>query len=436
MSMLAGTKPKPNAVQQPLPDIRRFVFRANEYDKVQTWLKKMGTGVHTMPADYLPKIRWAKRPLKLMKGAHGKEYIAVQEQKEWKRLVHDKATGDYLREALLSSRSDVPLSRDSGYHILQKRTVGISRRNVAAFMKKQTVLQITHDRNPILKQPGRPVEGRGNLELDLVEAKGRDIGKFVHHPVKDFYFITLIDRLTGWLEVQRTLRKDVKSVAPKLKQMLKRMAKVLKAEVKYIRSDSGSEFKSDTQAVFKELGIRHKFVKSGNRIEQANKSFQKIWYRLLRLGRGDINELDHQAQAIFNNTKSTVTGYTPLEALDVPDPTLATAFNANRKRRNVPKYRAELIEVGDKVRYLIEAVSGKYGKEFAYKSYRGKHWSADVFPVVKFNKHTEQYYVARKWVTRDKLLKVPGVDAITRDLVVAKHREKKKTWEAKTGFSL
>jgi len=27
--------------------------------------------------------------------------------------------------------------------------------------------------------------------------------------------------------------------------------------------------------VFQELGIRHKFVKSGNRIEQANKSFQK-----------------------------------------------------------------------------------------------------------------------------------------------------------------
>ena len=70
------------------------------------------------------------------------------------------------------------------------------------------------------------------------------------------------------------------------KKMLKRMARVLKTEVKYIRSDSGSEFKADTQAVFKELGIRHKFVKSGNRIEQANKTFQKIWYRLLRLGRG------------------------------------------------------------------------------------------------------------------------------------------------------
>ena len=156
----------------------------------------------------------------------------------------------------------------------------------------------------------------------------------------------------------------------------------------------------------------------------------------MRLGRGDINELDTQAQAIFNNTKSVVTGSTPLEALDIVDVTLAAAYNANRKKRKVPKYRAELVQVGDKVRYLIEEVSGKYGKEFGYKSYRGKHWSPEIYPVVKYNETTENYYVAKKWRGRDKLLKVPGVDAITRDAVVAKHRQKKKDWDEKTGFSL
>jgi hypothetical protein len=385
-----------------------------------------------MPADYLPRLVWAhKSPLSLVKTAHGKEVIYVREAHVLKRLLHNKEIDGYLREALLSPSSDVPLSRDAGYHIVQKRTVGISRRAFQAFIRKQAVLQITRNQLPAMKRPGRPLEGRGYLELDLVEAKGRDIGKFVHHPVKDFYWITLVDRLTGWLETKQTTKKDVKHVAPKLGTMLRKMARVLKTPIKYIRSDSGSEFKSDTQAVFKELGIRHKFVKSGNRIEQANRTFQRIWYRLMRLGRGDIHELDVQAQAIFNNTKSGVTGYTPEEALDVSDKTLAEAFNANR--RKVAKYKAVAIKVGDRVRHIMKDVVGKYGKGFAYKTYRGKHWSADVYPVVKINPHEDTYYVAKKWRDRDKLLKVPGVDAITRDAVTARHRKKKKDWVDEIG---
>ena len=451
MSAQVGSKPAEKPAVKPPTTLRRFVIRAHEYDKVLSWLKRVSKQEDrddekqaevkekefTMPADYLPKIVWAhKRPLKIRKGPHGKDYVAVLEKGVWKQLVHDKGIGAYLREALLSSRSDVPMSRDSGYHIVQKRTVGISRRALGNFMKKQEVIQITHDRLPIKKMPGRPLERRGTLEMDLVEAKGRDIGKFVHHPVKDFYWITLIDRLTGWLEVKQTVHKHVKHVAPKLRVMLRRMEKVLKKPITYIRSDSGSEFKGETQDVMQELGIRHKFVKSGNRIENANKNFQKVWYRLMRLGRGDLTELDPQAVAIINNTKSGINGYTPLEALDVPDQTLAKAFNENRKRVARAKYKAEPVVPGDRVRFLIEKVSGKYGKEFGYKSYRGKHWSADVFPVVKYNENTDEYYVAKKWRQRDKLLKVPGVDATTRDRVVAKHRQKKKDWDEKTGFSL
>ena len=450
-------QPKPPKIPLEQRDIRRFVIRADEYDKVLSWLKKADAEVderddekqgevgarpaHRMPKDYLPRIRWAKRPLRIQKVQHGKEVIAVQEGGVWKILIHDKGIDAYLRESMLSKTSDVPLSRDAGYHIVQKRTVGISRRALGSFLSKQEVLQLTRDKLPIMRQPGRPLEGRGNLELDLVEAKGRDIGKFVHHGVIDFYWITLIDRLTGWLEVERILHKDVKTVAPKLRRMLKKMAKILKKEINYIRSDSGSEFKADTQAVFQELGIRHKFVKSGNRIENANKIFQKIWYRLMRLGRvtfgpGDLRELDVQAAAIFNNTKSAINGFTPLEALDVPDATLSKSYNDNLRRRKVAKYKAVLIEIGDKVRYQIEDVVGKYGKAFAYKSYRGKHWSLEIYPVVKVNPHTNKYYVGKKWRLRDKLLKVPGVDALSRDAINARHRAQKKDWGLKTGMEL
>ena len=441
--------------------LRRYRIKKKEYEDVLGWLRQRGSGSgpadekedekspepaqqkgFTMPSDWLPKVTWAHKGLmRVQKAAHGKHVIEVQEKGVWKTLVHEGAIDGHLRQVLLSSSSDVPMSRDAGYHIVQKRTVGISRRAFGKFISKQAVLQITRDKLPERQHAGRPLEARGTLELDLVEAKGRDIGKFVHHPVSDFYWITLVDRLTGWLEVESIPNKAVKTVAPKLEKMLKRMAKTLKTPVTYIRSDAGSEFKAETQQVLKQLGIRHKFVKSGNRIEQANKTWQKIWYRLMRLGRGDLRgrdgrrKLDTQAHAIFNNTLSSVTGKTPMEALDVADATLAASYRQAHQKRRVAKYKAVSIKKGDRVRYLLLSEVGKHGKALQYKSYRGKHWSAKVHTIVKIRwekrgnpperiEGTDSYYVAQKWRDRDKLLKVPGIDRLTHDAVVSKHRER------------
>ena len=447
--------------------MRRFVIRAEDYDKVHTWLRKAARHApvvdekedekmgevpevvqeHTLPADLLPAIVWAhKAPFKLQKVAHGKEVIMVQERGVWKRLVHHKETDGYLRDALLSSSADVPMSRDAGYHIVQKRTVGISRRTLQRFLSKQTVLQITRDVVPEEKKPGRPLEGRGYIEIDLVEAKGKDIDKHLHVLTKNFLWITMIDRLTGWLEVETTPGKFSYLIAPRMRRMLRKMSAALRTDIKYIRSDTGGEFMGKTQTVFKELGIRHRFVKSGNRIEQANKTYQKIWYRLLRLGRGEsIEDLDKQAVAIFNNTLSSINGKTPLEALDTDDKVLSAAFNASRKRAAVPKYMRATIEKGDKVRYLIMSVVGKHGvknRELGYKSYRGKHWS-EMHVVVKIRTaeimgdvHVVTYYVGGSWRPRDQLLRVPGVDTLTRDKVLARHRRKKANYQARTGLSV
>ena len=66
-----------------------------------------------------------------------------------------------------------------------------------------------------------------------------------------------------------------------------------RARIQFLRrlrwsSDRGSEFKAETQEVFKEMNLKHKFVSSGNRIEKVNCDFQRTWYRLMRLGRGDL----------------------------------------------------------------------------------------------------------------------------------------------------
>ena len=419
--------------------IRRHKIRQKEYDRVVGWIKEQIAGAdekaeekmevaaadraHAVPEGVLPKIGWARHgPFELRKLAHGREAIFVKEGGELKELVHDGNVDGYLRDAMLLPSSDVPLARDTGYHMVQKRTVGISRRMMQRFINKQEVVQLMRQQNPVMKQAGRPLEGKGYLEIDLIEAKGADIGKWVHHPVKNFYFISMIDRLTGWLEVERTVKKGVKSVAPKIRRMLGKMKAALGIpKIQYIRSDAGSEFKAETQEVFKELKIRSKFVKSGNRIENANRNYQRIWYQLMRLGRGDLNELTNQALGIFNNTKSRINGYTPLEALKVTDAVLTKTFNDSR--RKVAKYKAELIVKGDKVRFLLEKVVGKHKEGLAYKSYRGLHWSSDVHTVVNINTTTGKYYAAGSWRFRDKLLKVPGVDKETKRKVDARHAE-------------
>ena len=421
--------------------LRRFRIKEDEYEAVLKWLRKQKVDEaedeksaeplehkgFRMPADYLHKVPWAhKTDLRIKKIKHGRYVIELREGDVWKRLMHEGEIDGFLRENLLSEEADVPMSRDAGYHIVQKRTVGISRRAFAKFISKQTVLQITRDALPQRKGTGYRVEQRGNLEVDLVEAKNRDIKPFVHHPIKDFYWITLIDRLTGYLEVDSVIHKGFEYVVPVIKKMIGKMEKALKTKVKYIRSDSGSEFKSETQQMLKQLGIRHKFVKSGNRLEQANKTFQKIWYRLMRLGRGDIDVLDGQAQAIFNNTLSSVNGRTPLEALETPDAALAKHVREFLQKKKRAKYKVVPLEVGDKVRYLLDKERGKHKAELMYKSYRGKHWSEQVYDVVKYNKYTDSYYVASKYRRREKLLKVPGTDTVSRDAVAAKHAARKK----------
>jgi hypothetical protein len=367
-------------------------------------------------ADLL-KFGWARMlPMRVAPASYDKRTLVLQAREggTWKEIVPEEKVQDYMRREILDPKSKMPLSRDSAYHAIQKNTLGISRRKLMGFLQKQAALQVTRNVPTERKLPGRPVEGKGYLELDLIEAKGRDISKFVHHYLRNFFWIMLVDRLTGWIEVERTTEKHAHIVSPLLKKMLKRMAEALKTDIKHIRSDRGGEFKAETQTMLANLHVPHRFVKTGQRVEKANQDWQRTWYRLMRLGRGGHNALDAQAHAICNNIKSAVTGFTPLEALETDERALKDAYNASRKRRT--PYTAPEITVGDRCRHIIQKVVGKHARAFDYKTYRGKHWS-EVFVCTKISAETEhqpkKFYVGGEYRTRDKLLLVPGTDAET-----------------------
>ena len=403
-------------------DVRRVIAHLKAHGKIT------GNDVLSRPrlkkkkgADPSEEIPWSHAQLAgswqqkdLKPGADNSSVLYAKEYDVWKLVVPEENVEKFLRKSVLDPKSKMPLSRDSAYHAVQKSTMGISRRALMGFLQKQAALQVTRNVPAERKKPGRPVEGKGYLELDLIEAKGRDISKFVHHYLRNFFWIMLVDRLTGWIEVERTTEKHAHIVSPLLKKMLKRMAAALKTDIKHIRSDRGGEFKAQTQTMLANLRVPHKFVKTGQRVEKANQDWQRTWYRLMRLGRGGHNELDAQAHAICNNIKSAVTGFTPLEALETDERVLKAAFNATRKRRT--PYTAPEIKVGDKCRHIVEKVVGKYGRALDYKTYRGKHWS-EVYTCTKISAETvhqpKKFYVGGEYRTRDKLLLVPGTDAAT-----------------------
>ena len=149
--------------------MNRFKFEADDVQKVIKHLRHSDK----ITANDIGLPPWAlrlKNP-EVRKLAHGKHGLFEDE----KRIVPVQRVDEVLRELMLSSESDVPLSRDSGYYVLQKRYLGISRRALMSFLAKQTDLQLTQSRIAEAGRKGREVHHKGVLEADLVEGKKKDV---------------------------------------------------------------------------------------------------------------------------------------------------------------------------------------------------------------------------------------------------------------------
>jgi len=394
--------------------MNRFKFEAAGVRKVIDHLRQ---GAKITAADIgLPK--WAQKLKKpaVRKLAHGRHALFEGE----KQVVAVDEVEDVLRELMLSSESDVPLSRDSGHYVLQKRYLGISRRALMGFLAKQTDLQLTQSRIQEAGRKGTEVHHKGTVEADLIEGKKKDVrglGKGY-----DWYWLTVIDRLTGLLDVEHLRRKTAKAgnalVPPAMERILDRMEAALGTPIKRMYTDAGSEFKARTQTLLDERGIKHIIVARGSRVEKANATFQRIFYRLYRLKRGTFGQLTQQALTMFNNTRTTH-GHTPTEALNIDERTLATPYNQRRQKPAIAKGPGtRKLRIGDPVRYLLKPRH----KVTFYKSYRGSHYSLDTTPIAALSKEvpTRYHLGGIGWKHRDELLYAP-TDPITEELLRNKH---------------
>ena len=66
-----------------------------------------------------------------------------------------------------------------------------------------------------------------------------------------------------------------------------------------------------------ERNIKHFIVGRGNKVENVNATFQKIFYRLHKIDRHrPFGAVSQQALKILNNTLCQLTGHTPNDAVE------------------------------------------------------------------------------------------------------------------------
>ena len=114
----------------------------------------------------------AKRQPNYLKGRKG----TLKDGKlhlDGKRVIPKEDVESYLRERIYKGAT--PLSRDSAFYAISRDVVGVSRAALDKFLKSQRIIRETDNQQPSVRRKGRKVNTKGQLHLDLVELKFKDL---------------------------------------------------------------------------------------------------------------------------------------------------------------------------------------------------------------------------------------------------------------------
>ena len=92
-----------------------------------------------------------------------------------KLVVPKEKLETYLRNRIYAAKT--PLSRDAAFYWISKDAVGVSRKSVDLFLKKQRIIRETDNQQASTKHKKRQVKTKGQLHIDLVEIKFNQRGK-------------------------------------------------------------------------------------------------------------------------------------------------------------------------------------------------------------------------------------------------------------------
>ena len=163
------------------------------------------------------------------------------------KLVVAEEDVDSLLRTLLYERDPegkFGMGRDTLHHAVMKAFVGVSRRKIMTFLRKQPLLQdVRH--LPQEKERGKwKIFDLGSVQIDLVHARRVDqVSEDWFGSGEDRYWLTAIEQGTSFFQARFILSKSPDHVAPALAEILDVMGK--KFKVRRIFADAGKESRED-----------------------------------------------------------------------------------------------------------------------------------------------------------------------------------------------
>ena len=407
--------------------VNRFRFTEKTISQIKNYLK--GT------AKTKPNV------LKKFPGKIEKNTLFI----DGKKVIAKENVDSYLRQRIYDAKTS--LSRDGAFYNISKDVVGVSRKDVETFLRKQRIVRETDNQQPTTKRGSKKVHQKGQYHLDLIEikfdqlpfepdempsvdidAKKKKLGKKYKEeddPLTKGYILSMVDALTSLGFFKFHPRKTIAQVTPIVKQALEFFKEKLNVPISkaVIVMDRGKEW--DIKK-YQSWGVRTRYVKSSSIVESKNSFYQRTLYRISKMKKTtNLQKLVRSAMDITNNTRSRLTKKTPLENTKEDVKEVSKKYNRNRGGDTKPRIRD--LQKGDMVR--IQKLSDK-DKGIAYKAYRGMLFTKQSFAVQA--KRGQRYKVNGKFYHRDQLRLTPAVDKKSEALLKKRQEEQYKKEDAET----
>lgn len=331
-----------------------------------------------------------------------------------KEIVPQDRVEPYLRARIFSKNADIATARDSAFYQLKDQCVGVSRRDIMAFLRKQRTIGSTR---AALRQPkvrGGPKLKRHTFETDLVFIKKADLVEAnprfsSKHDLDICYCSTTCDKATGLVRLAYSETKRSPVITKIVKEQIIDLCKTLglKPSEINLQSDAGSEY---NKKELSKLVNEYKFVGMGPSVENKQKLFQRNFYRILKNRQAiSVPVAIKKAQNLMNSSYNRIQKKSPNEAAEEQKTNKSDTLKAynNKRKTHVSNTQLKELNVGDHVRVMLKSLKDS---TIGFKSYKDKTFTKEVYEIeLKTKKKPYKYMIRqdgkKKWYLIDKLLK-------------------------------
>ena len=288
--------------------------------------------------------------------------------------------------------------RDKLHDRLLRQYIGISRRTIMAFLKRQETWQLHQplppSTNNTVSIPSAPFS---IFQMDLI-----DLSPLAGHNNNDHFVLTIIDKFSKYAYAYPLKNKSGPVVFQAIESILLSAPHLPQILV----SDNGTEFSTwQLHHYLERIGVKHLYTssyspQSNGCVERFNQSLKRMIYRhLSQYQTKKYNDVMSLLLENYNSVKHSSTGFSPLtlhtlyqvqparDADVVIDRVRTKLTNVAKKMLTpVPPHQAR-VKKGDIVRISARTMSDE--RKNTFRKHYWANWSVQLYTVVSVSKGTE-----------------------------------------------